>query len=40
MAPVSLKATDLPFEVTAAVALEVLFLDGAISDVDEVFEEG
>ena len=39
MAPASSTKTDLPFEVAEVVALEVLFLEGAISDADEVFEE-
>ena len=30
-------ATDLPFEVAAAVALEVLFLKGVITNIDEAF---
>jgi len=40
MAPASSIATDLHFEVTTSVALKVLFLEGAISDVDKIFEEG
>jgi len=40
MTHASLTTTDLPFEVAAAVTLEVLFLEGPVSDVDEVFEEG
>ena len=37
MTLVTPMTTDLPFEVAEIVALEVLFLEGAISDIDEVF---
>jgi len=33
-------ATDFPLEVATAVALDVLFLEGYISDIDEVFVGG
>ena len=36
-APVPLAATNLPLVVVAMVALEVLFLEGAIFDIDEAF---
>jgi len=33
----ALMASDLTLEVIAVVALEVLFLEGAISEIDEAF---